>query len=105
MIRIETHELKNNYMTRENNLPLSGTASHASKGFIAERVSKLTSDESIPGKWMPAAWTRYPVVASMATRECLSSAARNQARVLSDPRVARPSGSNPFHGMVAPGMS
>jgi len=44
-------------------------------------------------------------VASMATRECLSSAARNQARVLSEPSVASPRGSKPLNGMVAPGMS
>ena len=44
-------------------------------------------------------------MASMATRECFSSAARNQARVESDPRVARPRGSNIGHGAVAPGMS
>lgn len=44
-------------------------------------------------------------MASMATRECLSSAARNQARVLSEPRVASPRGSKPLNGIVAPGMS
>ena len=53
---------------------------------------------------MPAPCTRYPVVASMATRACLSSAARNQAKVESDPKLASPKGSNPFHGAVAPGM-
>jgi len=41
----------------------------------------------------------------MATRECLSSAARNQARVVSDPRVARPRGSKVLNGMVLPAMS
>ena len=41
----------------------------------------------------------------MATRECLSSAARNQARVSSDPTVARPMGSNLGRGRVDPGIS
>jgi len=31
-------------------LPRSGTASQASSGFIADKLSKLTSLESIPGK-------------------------------------------------------
>jgi len=70
-----------------------------------EREAKDTSEESIPGKWIPMAWTMYPVVASMATRECLSSAARNQERVESDPREASPRGSKPGKGEVAPGIS
>ncbi len=62
-------------------------------------------EESIPGKWNPEAWTRYPVVASMATRECLSSAARNQARVESSPRLERRRGSKFLAGAVAPPIS
>ena len=85
-------------------VPASGTAVQASRGFMVERDSKETSEESCPGKWTPAAWTRYPVVASIAIRECLSSEARNQANVDSDPNVARFKGSNPLNGAVAPGM-
>jgi len=59
----------------------------------------------MPGKWIPAPWTRYPVTASMATRECLSSAAWNHARVSSDPAVARLNGSNGPTGLVDPGRS
>lgn len=71
---------------------------------MVERDSKETPLLSIPGKWTPEAWTMYPVVASIATRECLSSAARNQAKVSSDPMVARLRGSNCLKGMVLPGM-
>ena len=41
----------------------------------------------------------------MATRECLTSEARNQARVSSDPSVARPRGSKVLSGMVLPAIS
>lgn len=47
----------------------------------------------------------YPVVASIATRECLSSAARNQERVASLPSCERRRGSKFFNGAVAPPMS
>ena len=70
-----------------------------------ERDSNDTSLLSMPGKWIPAACTRYPVVANMATLECLSSAARNQANVESDPLVARLQGSNAPSGRVFPGKS
>ena len=70
-----------------------------------ERDSKEISEESIPGKWNPEACTRYPVVASMATRECLSSAARNQLRVPSDPSCERRRGSKNLAGAVAPPRS
>ena len=72
---------------------------------MLERDSKLIPEESCPGKWKPAACTRYPVVASIATRPCFSSAARNQRKVSSLPRVARPRGSNPLRGAVAPLIS
>ena len=44
------------------------------------------------------------MVASIATRECLSSDARNQRRVSSDPTVERDKGSKVFNGAVFPGM-
>lgn len=72
---------------------------------MVERDSKETSLLSIPGKWNPAAWTMYPVVASMAIRECFNSEARNHARVESDPKVARLRGSNGPTGLVFPGKS
>ena len=84
---------------------MSGTASQASNGFIAESDSKETSSLSIPGKWNPAACTMYPVDASIATRECLSSAARNHARVSSFPSCERRSGSKFLAGAVAPPIS
>ena len=86
-------------------LPRAGTAAQASKGFIVESDSKETSLLSIPGKWVPAAWTKYPVVASIATRECFNSAARNQAKVDSDPKVASSKGSQGPTGLVFPGRS
>jgi hypothetical protein len=87
------------------NLPKAGTAFQASRGFMVERDSKETSWLNIPGKCHPAACTRYPVVASIATRECFNSDARNQANVSSDPRVARFKGSNGPTGLVHPGKS
>ena len=60
-------------------LPVSGTAFNASKGFMEERDSKETLELSCPGKWKRRP-TRHPV-ASIATRPCLSSAARNHRRV------------------------
>lgn len=85
-------------------LPAAGTAHQASNGFMVDRDSNDTSLESIPGKWIPAACTRYPVVASMATRPFLSSAARNHAKVASEPSVARFSGSKFLMGAVLPTM-
>ena len=45
------------------------------------------------------------MAANIATRPCLSSAARNQAKVSSDPKVARLQGSNGPTGGVFPGKS
>ena len=84
-------------------LPREGTAHQASKGFMVERDSNETSLDSIPGKWYPAAWTIYPVTASIATRACFNSAARNQAAVDADPNSANPRGSHWPRGFVAPG--
>jgi hypothetical protein len=72
---------------------------------MVERDSKDTSLLSMPGKCNPAACTRYPVVASMATRECFNSAARNHAKVESDPKVANERGSQGPTGIVDPGKS
>mmetsp|Transcript_32731 Transcript_32731/g.75361 ORF Transcript_32731/g.75361 Transcript_32731/m.75361 type:complete len:209 (-) Transcript_32731:195-821(-) len=85
--------------------PREGTASQASKMPILETDSNETSEESCPGKWSPWPWTKKPTNATMATRLCLSSAARNQASVSSDPTVASPRGSKLLIGLVLPAMS
>mmetsp|Transcript_19455 Transcript_19455/g.40111 ORF Transcript_19455/g.40111 Transcript_19455/m.40111 type:complete len:139 (+) Transcript_19455:745-1161(+) len=72
---------------------------------MVERDSKLMSLESIPGKWIPAALTRYPVVATIATRPCFNSDARNQRRVSSLPAVAKLRGSKLGMGAEEPPIS
>merc|ERR1719198_2115684 len=42
---------------------------------------------------MPVSWMIQPTVAAIATRPCLSSAARNHASVRSEPYSAMPAGS------------
>jgi hypothetical protein len=54
-------------------VPASGTAAHWSTGFMPEREANETSLESMPGKWIPAAWIKNPVVATIAHRECFNS--------------------------------
>jgi hypothetical protein len=92
-------------VVQRSHLPRAGTAHQASNGFMVERDSKDTSLLSMPGKCKPTAWTRYPVVASMAIRECFTSDARNHAKVESDPKVANSRGSQGPTGLVDPGKS
>merc|ERR1719261_2356196 len=86
-------------------LPCSGTASQASRGAILLRDSKDTSEDSIPGKCHPRPFTHQPTNASIATRECLSSAARNQQIASGEHFSEYPTGSKKPTGGVMPGMS
>lgn len=64
-------------------MPAAGTFAAPSSGPAAATSANETPDEveSIPSKWVPVAVHNHPTVASIATRQCLSSAARTSFKL------------------------
>eukprot|EP00964_Phaeocystis_antarctica_P071716 scaffold43811_cov62-Phaeocystis_antarctica.AAC.5 len=64
-------------------MPAGGTLDAAVSGSSAASEAKEmpAEVESMPSKWAPVAVHTQPTVASMATRQCFSSAARTRLRL------------------------
>ena len=77
-------------------MPAPGTLDAAVSGSSAASAAKETpaDGESMPSKWVPVAVHAQPTVASIATRPCLSSAARTRLRLPSSIFSDRLSGSH-----------
>ena len=62
-------------------LPYMGRLSHVSMGVAPRQLFQVTPGAMLPGHVMPVPPTMKPTKAAMATRQCLSSAARYHSSV------------------------